>query len=664
MSEFKWDFKNKSIGENLSGGFKAGALNEAMTAGGTFIGGALSNGMSTGVGSALQGLGSIASAIPGPYGAAIGAGLNVVGGLVNGAFGSKINDAVVQESRSAANKQSNMTFAATNNSDLLAQSNFGMLRALNKSEVGKDGWFSSKAKRKTEELNRQRAWANKQALGNYNNAVENVDALNDMRALSNYAAYGGSLDFGTGAIGYDFTNQYLNSKNNTSLGLNNNLVSMPNSFQGLDTFAFGGELNTQGADFTNGLLHINNGGSHESNPYEGVPMGADAEGTPNLVEEGETIFNDYVFSNRIAVPKAIRDKYKLRGNKKITFAEASKKLAKESEERPNDPISKRGLEASMQELMMAQEMIRDRKNNNKELNKFEIGGPLKPTEDDYYIPFWKRNIYDDTLIKPTSTKEDKKDKEEKGKKEDELKPRDTSLRYAPAVGLGLMTLTDALGWTNKPSYSNADAIINLGANASSAPPKIGWSPINNYLRYNPFDTMFYGNQLAAQANATRRAIINNSNGNRMTALSALIGSDYNYQKNLSDLYRQAEEYNLEQRQKVEDFNRATNMANSEGFMKAAMANQDAEMKARSIGLDAQMAGYKMREATRLAAEEDRAANLSGFINALGNIGKDNAVHNQIDFAIATGNPIGKDLLNLITFKKGGYLKRKKRGLTY
>lgn len=599
--------------------FNKGKLNALMSGAGTMVGGVLSGELSSRTGKAFQGLGNLASALPGPWGAVANAGLNVVGGLVNRAFGSKINDSLVQESRSATNKQSNMTFAATNNDDLLAQSNFGILRALNKSEVGSDGWFSNKASRLTAELNRERAWANKQALGNYNNAVENVDALNDMRVLSNYAAYGGPLEFGTGAIGYDFTNQYLNSKNNTSLGLNNNLVSMPNSFQGLDIFAFGGELNTQGADFTNGLLHINNGGSHESNPYEGVPMGADAEGVPNLVEEGETVFNDYVFSNRIAVPKAIRDKYKLRGNKELTFAEASKKLAKESEERPNDPISKRGLEASMNDLMIAQEMIKEKENKKKKVNKFEYGGPKK---------------------------------------------RDTRLRYAPAVGLGLMALTDALGWTNKPNYGNADAIINLGVNASSAPPKIRWSPINNYLKYNPFDTMFYGNQLAAQANATRRAIINNSNGNRMTALSALIGSDYNYQKNLSNLYRQAEEYNLEQRQKVEDFNRATNMANAEGFMKAALANQDAEMKARSLGLDAQMAGYKMREATRLAAEEDRAANLSGFITALGNIGRDNAILNQRDFAIRTGNPMRDEDASLIEFSKGGKLKKKKRGLTY
>jgi len=77
-------------------------------------------------------------------------------------------------------------------------------------------------------------------------------------------------------------------------------------------------------------------------------MGVDSEGVPNLVEEGEAIFNDYVFSKRLKVPKMIRNKYKLDGP--ISFADAAIKLSKESEERPNDPISKNGLDALLGEL--------------------------------------------------------------------------------------------------------------------------------------------------------------------------------------------------------------------------------------------------------------------------------------------------------------------------
>jgi len=63
------------------------------------------------------------------------------------------------------------------------------------------------------------------------------------------------------------------------------------------------------------------------------------------------VFNDYVFSNRIKIPKLLAKKYKLGGN--LTFADASKKLSKESEERPNSVISKNGLMSAMSDLMAA-----------------------------------------------------------------------------------------------------------------------------------------------------------------------------------------------------------------------------------------------------------------------------------------------------------------------
>ena len=127
--------------------------------------------------------------------------------------------------------------------------------------------------------------------------------------------------------------------------------------------AFGGNLSTQGSDWTNGLNWINNGGTHEANPQDGVPMGIAPDGNPNLVEEGEVIFNDdYVFSNRLKVPKVIRDKYKLKDD--ITFAEAIKKLSKESEERPNDPISQDGLDVFINDLTASQEEVRMKKQAN------------------------------------------------------------------------------------------------------------------------------------------------------------------------------------------------------------------------------------------------------------------------------------------------------------
>lgn len=121
--------------------------------------------------------------------------------------------------------------------------------------------------------------------------------------------------------------------------------------------AFGGDLATNASDFATGLTHIEAGGSHEENPYEGIQVGVDSEGVPNLVEEGETIFNDYVYSNRIEVPKEAQKWLGVKG-KNLTFAEASKQLEEEIKERPNDPVSLASLKVQMERLEKEQEFVK------------------------------------------------------------------------------------------------------------------------------------------------------------------------------------------------------------------------------------------------------------------------------------------------------------------
>ena len=69
----------------------------------------------------------------------------------------------------------------------------------------------------------------------------------------------------------------------------------------LNLMAKGGKLKI-GMDFTNGVRFIEEGGSHEQNPLGGVPQGVAMDGLFNLVEEGEVIYDDYVFSKRLNVP--------------------------------------------------------------------------------------------------------------------------------------------------------------------------------------------------------------------------------------------------------------------------------------------------------------------------------------------------------------------------
>lgn len=523
-----------------------------------------------------------------------------------------------------------------------------------------------------EKLNR----ANKgtDALNSFSSNATSFDDVNGPEAqLSVENAYSGGL----------FRKRWARRRNNHLKQLRNDAASQADRSvennvnniadnqigTGLSSYyAFGGPLHTYGTDWSNGITFVGNGGTHEENPFEGVPVGVAPDGKLNLVEEGEVIFDDYVFSNRIKVPKAVREKYKLRGTKEMTFADAAKKVQKESEERPNDPISKRGLEDIMGKLTMEQEILQ-----NKKSTKAKSSNGHKYAEGDYLYN-WntaEKTPYEEMqetpapwltepVVNPSSEmtvpyrapETPKTSATESKQSSTEVNPRWGGLRYAPAIGSGLAVLTDALGLTNKADYSNADALIAAGNNIKAS--QVDWNPIGNYLTYRPFDRLFYANQLGAQAAATRRAITNNSGGNRAAAIANLLAADYNAQTQLGNLYRQAEEYNLEQRAKVEDFNRGTNIANSEGMLKAAMANQDANLKASGYNLEALMKAYQMREAARMYADKNRSENLSNFIESLGNIGRENEALNARDFFLLSGGagPVQPGYEKLLTGNNG------------
>lgn len=726
--------------------------------------------------------------------------------------------------------------------------------------------------------------------------------------------------------------------------------------------AFGGSLHTAGTDWSNGLIEIDNGGSHEENPMEGVPFGIAEDGQPNLVEEGEVVFNDYVFSDRLKVPKAIRNMYKLRGQKDLTYAEAAKKIAKESEERPNDPISQRGLEALLGDLQVAQEQSRQEMameeaaqeraeqsdilgavfaanggkitikpskkgtftaeatkhkmsvqefadevlnnpgayspgmvkkanfarnaaswkhafggslyaaDNNGFGHLFKGGGPKKNKSlfdtalaqkwidnlDDEDYASLLSNIFGEKIPKELSGNKDRKalmsyalkgrrgpayygihknyneylannskeaymayrslppeiktylegnpgaisdftslldedpdldfskvrsvndfervlrkeitDKElrKKGGKyvqtpeaynriinkyntivDESLKDKDlytgldkaskeyvdmvaasnpdrypdkneltkylfgtaasfsgeeeralrsdilgryvpgmsnfsksytdvkslnpildderaivlgnrliaksdpysdlrkikmadmkvpnlkdepiknlkwtegrfedgpynlARLRFVPAIGHGLSAFSDIMGWTNKPNYSYADSILSTANNTRD----VRFTPIGDYMRYTPLDRLYYANQLGAQAGATRRNIMNTSGNNRGIAMAGTLSADYNAQNQLGDLYRKAEEYNLGQRSAKADFNRDTNMFNSENLLKAQAANLDNS----KIKTEAAIIAADMRAAEDERISKAKNANLTNFFNSLGDIGRE------------------------------------------
>lgn len=149
--------------------------------------------------------------------------------------------------------------------------------------------------------------------------------------------------------------------NKTKNAINNAITQEENEFM-RNLVAYGGPLYNHSGDWSNGLTFINEGGTHEENPFDGVLMGFDQENIPNLVEEGEIIYNDYVFSNRLKPSKKQLESSGL--NKKYndwTFAKIVEDLQKASAETPLDKISKESLDDMMATMINMQEEVRMKK---------------------------------------------------------------------------------------------------------------------------------------------------------------------------------------------------------------------------------------------------------------------------------------------------------------
>lgn len=483
---------------------------------------------------------------------------------------------------------------------------------------GLSGIFTgnAKARNKADELNYEAKKANESYLGNFNNAVLNTKNTMFNNSLLNLAAKGGRIYIKpenrgkfTEYCGGKVTSECISKgKRSSSSAIRKRAIFAENARKwhslGGNLFEAGGLMHQHGGVFSNGIVTIGNGGTHEQNPFDGVQIGLDPQGVPNMVEEGEVIWNDYVFSNRLKPTQEFKDKYKVKGN---TFADVAKEMQKESEERPNDPISKNGLEDSLTKLMVEQEEMRNKKNTKS--NIFDDGG-LK-------VPFMHngKNISDyefEQRLKDGSA--------QVGDKYMKTSPNAGFLRYAPVLGSGLSVISDLFGNTNTPDFSEAKLI----RDAVDSVNPIGFTPIGGYLSYNPLDPNYIGAQLGSQAAAGRRAIAEQSVNPGM-AISGLLALNQGSQKALGEAYRQGLEYNQAQRERVAGFNRQTDAMNAEMALKTAMANKEADV----LRFKGALAEAELMAKEKQQAGAARSANITNLFDNLGLVGKEEAIRELI-----------------------------------
>ena len=487
----------------------------------------------------------------------------------------------------------------------------------------------NKAKRKARFLNQAAEAANNTAIDNYDFQVDDVMQDNARNAMKYaYAAEGGPINIKKKNRG-----KFTESANRAGMGVqeyarhilankdkySSTLVKRANFARNAAGWkhALGGyikdrddmynnmlESQTHGGDFSNGVTFINNGGTHEQNPFEGVPMGVAPDGKPNLVEEGEVLYNDYVFSNRLHPTDTELKEFNLpKKYKGHTFALIAEDMSKESAERPNDPISKRGLEASLGKLASLQEEQRMKKGKIGTQQMMACGGR-----------------------KFAGTK-------------------NTFSRYAPIFGSAIGAVQSVF---QKPDYTNSDLILDAVNNLSRN--KVSPTLLNEYLNYNPIDRNYYLNQLKAQSGATRRALMN-SGINPGQRIAGLLAADYNAQQGIADTLLKSDMYNEQLNQNRAQFNRGTSQYNSGALMQAAAHNAQLAQARDNMRLSGISTAANMRELADTALANSRSANLTNFFDNLGALGRENRDTNMLQ------SMIDSDLFGALSESmKGGWRK--------
>lgn len=169
------------------------------------------------------------------------------------------------------------------------------------------------------------------------------------------------------------------------------------------------------------------------------------------------------------------------------------------------------------------------------------------------------------------------------------------LRYAPVVSqLGSLA----------GLYGERPDTLNLG--------RMSATHLQDRMQYNPMDSDYITNQIRQQGANTNRAIMDSSGGNRGVAQAGLLASNRGIGDAIGDSMFRMAEYNNQNRQQVQEFNKHTNMFNAQQDMQVAQAN---------LNMQAQEQMYNKQAQAALSNAKRQA--FAGIGTTLGQIGTEN-----------------------------------------
>lgn len=349
------------------------------------------------------------------------------------------------------------------------------------------------------------------------------------------------------------------------------------------------------------LTEFQNGGTHEQNPNGGIPVGQNA-----LVEEGETMDKDFVFSDRLKINKVLAREFNL-PTKYIgkSFAEVSK--AFEDSSRPNDVITKRGFDKEVANLKQAQEAFKEVEGIDRPKgNQMALGGPtgLLNNEDPLNAPgglTTPTNAYQgfnnsQTNVTVEPVNQNTNTPNNTPTNQTPVQPNGANLlskgvqpqQTGPSLPYGADLLAgnpnEQLGKSDNPTgpsmangnflsgtsnqnsktdYSSlarfapvASEAINLGRTLANKPTAKNTSMFNTNQTFDPnlLDAEQTNRDIESQGNANRNMIRNNSGGNQGNLMSNLIGSQLQTDKAIGQSNIQVDSVNNQELGRVEGLN--------------------------------------------------------------------------------------------------------------
>ena len=186
--------------------------------------------------------------------------------------------------------------------------------------------------------------------------------------------------------GYDFID--TNSQETKTIP---NQANTTQGYDFIDTsnkFKQGGQMDGQSG--ANQLVTMfEGGGSHEQNPYGGIPQGTGANGKPNLVEEGETKWNDYIFSNSYSLDGT----YKGADGKSSNVFEKGGDLTEGSDNKKKD---KKAAGPQPEGLSFTKSEMQN-----------QVGGGVRKIEETFNVPNVRDQYINNNILNPNEVDFDK-----------------------------------------------------------------------------------------------------------------------------------------------------------------------------------------------------------------------------------------------------------------